>query len=180
MIYTVNILSTNRLPQSASIGDAFYNINWSFLPNDCDYKMTFKFLSEQEAIVNGTSLNEIYILSSPDLGSRNCYYAGKTTTTQSSNDFGVIYPYFMQHSVAQTGTISQNTAPTPNTTTQTVGFNSYYGFKANASDNLPIYFRGRPSDNQLNIQIYNIDRTAIHALTADYVLMLNFEKVKSK
>ena len=128
MIYTITILSANRLPESPSIGNAHYNINWSFLPNDCDYKISFSFLSKQEAVAGATVLNQVYLISSPDLGSRNCYFAGKTTTTQSSNELGAIRPYFSRIPLATTGTISQNTAPTANTTTQTESFQTYYGF----------------------------------------------------
>ena len=177
MIYTITILSINKLPNSGSNGDAIYNINWSFLPDNCDYKISFSFISKQEATAGNSVMNQVYLISSPDLGSRQSYIAGKTTTTVSSNEIGAIYPYAIQVSAAQTGTITNNTAPTANTTTQTIGFNTYYGFKAAASDNVPIYMRGRPTSNQFTVQIYAIDKSFIHAMSADYALTINFEKV---
>jgi hypothetical protein len=156
MIYTITIPSTNKLSgdPAAPIGNATYQIDWSFLPNDCDFKMSFTFISKQEAAAGASVMNQVYLITSPDLASRLVYSAGKTTTTQSSPDLGYVYPNFA-----------------------VVGASTYYGFIARATDNNPIYIRGRPTSNQFTVQIYSTDKSFIHNMAADYVLTLTFEKI---
>lgn len=155
MSYTVPVLSYNKL--SGVNSDAVYNIDWSFMSDDCDYKLSFSFVSKQVGQTTDLIMNSVYLLTCPDLGSRRCYLAGKTTTTLSSSEIGILRPYGIAG--------------------QTAG-STFYGLSANTNDNPPIIIRGRPSSNQFMVQIYTIDKQALINLNADYVLLLHFEKIK--
>jgi hypothetical protein len=156
MASTIVILSNNKLPVSVNNGNAIYNIDWSYLENDCNYKLNFSFVSKQIGQTTDLIMNNVYLLTFPDLGSRRCFIAGNTTTTQSSGEIGMLRPYAIGGATANT---------------------NFWGLTANTNDNPPIIIRGRPSSNQFTVQIYTIDKTAIYNPVADYVLLLHFEKI---
>jgi hypothetical protein len=113
-------------------------------------------VSKQVGQTSDLVMNNVYLITCPDLGSRTCFIAGNTTTTQSSGEIGMLRPYAIAGATANT---------------------TFYGLTANTNDNPPIIIRGRPSTNQFTIQIYTIDKTAIYNPVADYVLLMHFDKI---
>lgn len=152
MSFTVVLPSQKKL--SGTNGDALFNINWSFLDDNCDHKVTFNF-SSKSLIADAQIMNQVYLICSPDLGNRNCYIAGNTTSTMSSNELGIIRPSELA----------------------VVGATGYYNLISAADSNPPIILHGRPSNNQFGIQIFGIDKTVIYVPASDWIMILHFEKI---
>ena len=153
MSFTIVLPSQKKL--SGTNGDALFNINWSFLDDNCDHKVTFQF-SSKSLTTDAQVMNQVYLLCTPDLGNRNCFIAGNTSSTMSSNELGIIRP----------------------SEVAVVGAASYYNLLARAGDNPPIILHGRPSNNQFSIEIYEIDKSAIYVPPTHWVMILHFEKIE--
>jgi hypothetical protein len=150
--FTVQIQSSNKL--STSTGGTFYfNLNWAsipFLEQDATYEVNFSFVSDDLGTYDANVMKKIYILSLPDLGNRNCFNAGNTSTTLPSTEVGIIRPY----SIGTT-----------------------YALTASVQDNPSIIFKGVPRSNQFIVELWNIGKTVKYDITATWLLLLHFKKI---
>lgn len=139
MSFTVVCNSLNGT--GASTSSLQYNFDWSKF-EDGPYKLTFQFVSQP------STLNGIYFINTPELGScLNSYTAGTSTTAMTNNYLGVVSNW--------------------NATAAT-------GYQTNLQ-NLPKYVSNKPRSNTFTINTTDQIGSAV-ALTG-YVLILNFEKV---
>jgi hypothetical protein len=151
MSFTVQFNYENRLPSSTATS-LLFNLNWSAIPfidRDCDYELSFCFSTESQGGADANTVNKTCILSMPTLGNRNCFLGGKTTTTQSGIELGIIKPY----------AVSTN-----------------YALASNFQDNPPIVLKGIPTTNEVVIEFFNAGKTAKQTVT-NWVLMIHFKKI---
>jgi hypothetical protein len=155
--YTLYLSSLNKISGSANNAD--FNINWdTFLPRKWDYyKVRFTFLSKGgyffDSISNSTnySTGKIYA----DFGSNSFSY--DTAKSGSSLVLGVIQRELQTTSTyIDTMSITNNTSATATVgaTKETTKYSSAHYYKAKLDDNCPKTIN-RPSNNILNVKIYN-------------------------
>ena len=118
--YYSAVLSTNR-------GQRIYAVDWSFLPDNKQFEVSFKFLSRGLTL----TANDIYNLTA-NFTQPNCISAGSDIRRNTNSILGVIKPRQV----------------TSSTDVQLV---------ANPKDNEPIFLLKRPVDNFLEIKILDND-----------------------
>ena len=150
--FTLQIQSANKLSTSSG-GTFLFNMNWAsipFLDRDADYEVNFSFVSDDLGATDATTIKKVYIVSLPDLGNRNCFLAGNTTSIKSGTEIGIVRPY-------------------------AIGTN--YAISATVQDNPSINFKGVPSTNQFTVELWNINRDSKFNITAAWILLLHFKKI---
>ena len=149
-IYTILVNSISKTAGSTTT-NAFYNCDWSILPDNTKFKVGFTFVSDT---VNITSYSSIALLSVV-LGGVNTYSTSSSTTfTPISNLEGILAPLALS--------------------TTTV-------LMADADKNNKIWLQTRPKNNTFQVAItahtgaFWVDNAS--AIPTNYVLILSFETV---
>ena len=154
MIYNLflNSKKYNSASSAVSRGQRVYAIDWSFLPENKAFNLTFKFLSQHPTLV--LSSNNISLISASFGPLALSCSGGSVIQRQNSNIIGSI-------------NVRSATA------------NSDFHMFSTPIDNPPITLLSRPSNNLLEITITDIDMVQV-PLDTDYILTLSFEEVKNK
>jgi len=156
MSYTIVLLSSQGEKNvGTNTTDLDFFVNWACLPNDHDYKLTFRFTSR---LAGALTANSQFLVKLVQLGTeRNAYFGSDPTKTGHFASSEVI------------GIINSQTIDT-----------SHY-LNANWSDNPSVYVKGRPNNNQLRVQITDFDGTTLYAnTTMVWSLILHFEECPKK
>jgi len=125
-----------------------YNFNWSILPNDFPYEMTFSFASADAGTLTAGSQYEIRI-SGLNAVPR-AYAPTSKAVAGSTTCVGLIRP-------SSVGT-------------------TYY-LSSTYQDNPPVYLLERPSGNNFSVDIISIDGVTTPAYNMKWALILFFKKV---
>ncbi len=141
--YTPN---NNNVP--LSYGNLSYTIDWSFLEEHKDYKVTFSFVSKEIVDIMAENL---YLINLPLTATAEVYEAGNGIYKKQTNIIGVIHPAVIDAPNGRLHAMSQ--------------------------DNPPFTIRGRPSNQVVNVNIQTL-AGATYNLLNDYVLILSFEEVR--
>lgn len=150
--FTVQISSLNKLSTSSG-GTFYFNLNWAsipFLEQDATYEVNFSFVSDDLGVYDANVMKKVYILSLPDLGNRNCFNAGNTSTTTTSTEVGIIRPY---------------------------AIGTTYALTASVQDNPSIIFKGVPHSNQFAVELWSIGRDTKYNISVAWILLLHFKKI---
>ena len=147
-IYTILVNSISKIAGSTTT-NAFYNCDWSILPDNTKFKVGFTFVSDTVNITSYTSIAIISVV----LGGTNTYRTSSLTTfTPISNIIGVLTP------------------PILSTTT-------YLLAEANANNN--VWLMSRPVNNVFQVVITShlgaFWTDNVGAIPTNYVLILSFE-----
>ena len=156
MIYNLFINATTNVPltnyysaQDANDrGQRIYAVDWSFLPEDKKFKVSFRFNSLGGSF---TSNNLLYITTSFGPNA-NSVSAGSSVARKPNNILGILK-------------VRQGT-----TATTDLCLASF------PDNNRPLFLNGRPNDNLLEIKIMS-NPTTQYNLGVDYILILSFEEV---
>jgi hypothetical protein len=148
MSFTLLLESDAGTANGGLTSSVSYNFNWSILPNDFPYEMTFSFASRDAGALTASSQYEIRITG---LNAVSRAYAPTTRAVAgSTNCIGLVRP----NSVQATHYLS-----------------STY------QDNPPVYLLERPSGNNFTIEIISVDGVTTPAFTMKWALILFFKKV---
>ena len=156
MSYTIVLLSSlGEKNNGANTTDLDFFVNWACLPNDHDYKLTFKLTSRDAGALTSNSQFLVKLL---QLGTERNAYSGsdptKTGHFASSEVIGVV---------------------------NAISVNNTHFLNANWSDNPSVYVKGRPNNNTLRVQITDFDGTTLYAnTTLLWSLILHFEECPKK
>jgi len=125
-----------------------YNFNWSILPNDFPYEMTFSFVSRDAGALNADSQYEIKI---SGLNAVSRAYAPTTKSVAGSTTcIGLVRPSSV---------------------------NNTHFLSSTYQDNPPIYLLERPTGNTFSVEIISIDGVTTPAYNMKWALILFFKKV---
>jgi hypothetical protein len=125
-----------------------YNFNWSILPNDFPYEMTFSFVSRDAGNLNSDSQYEIRI---SGLNSVSRAYAPTTKAVAGSTTcVGLVRPSSV---------------------------NNTHFLSSTYQDNPPVYLMERPSGNTFNVDIISIDGSTTPFFNMKWALILYFKKL---
>lgn len=156
MIYNLFLNSTTDTPltnyysavSATNRGQRIYAVDWSFLPENKKYEVSFRFATKSSAF---TANNLCYLTANFGLTSTSVI-AGSGVNIRNSNILGVLKP----RPASSTANDAQLSA-LPN-------------------DNEPVLILDRPRDNFVEIKI--IDNTFSQLnLSVDYILILSFKEV---
>jgi hypothetical protein len=124
-----------------------YNFNWSFLPDDSEYEMSFAFVSRDAGALTADTQYELRLTG---LGSiTQCYLPTTASVANSSTTIGLLRP----DSVANTHYIT-----------------------ANYADNPPVHLLQRPKGSNFNVEIWNLDGVSQPNYNMKWTLILYFHK----
>jgi hypothetical protein len=130
---------------TSSVG---YNFNWSILPDNFPYEMTFSFVSQDAGALTASSQYEIRI---NNLNAVSRAYAPTSKIVASSTTtIGLVRPSFVN--------------------------NSYF-LSSTYQDNPPIYLLERPSGNTFSVDVISIDGVTVPAYNMKWALILFFKKL---
>ena len=133
-----------------------YAVDWTFLPKDKHFKVTFNFCSNR--FQAGTTLNNRQYLELTNLGGYNSFTGGNNVEKNVNNILGGLK-------------IKQASKRT------SAGQQTDINYRANDKSNSPIYLNDRPSSNFLTIDIISILGSPDASLTAQYYIKLCFEEI---
>lgn len=153
MIYNL-FLSSNvyfSANTSTDMGQRVYAIDWSFLPEDKQYKVKMRFNS----LKYGFSGNDVYSVNASFGPNATTFQGSNKVERKNNNSLGIIRP--------QMSTVAS-------TEMQLIAL---------PDDNPPIYLQYRPNNNLLEIIIRTIQGNQ-YGLNAEYFLILSFEEVDKK
>lgn len=151
-VYTVSIHAPFRIA-GTTVTNANYNIDWSILPENTSFKVTFSFISDTTNITSLTSIPLLGVF----LGGTDAYRINpstQSTYTVVSNLMGILAP------------------PVLSATTY---------LRAETTSNTPIYLKTRPIHNVLTVGVFTqqgafwVDN--VGATLTNYSLVLSFETV---
>ena len=125
-----------------------YNFNWSILPNDFPYEMTFSFASSDAGALTASSQYEIRI-SGLNAVSR-AYAPTAKAVAGSTTCVGLVRP---------------------------TSVNSTHFLSSTYQDNPPVFLLERPSGNNFSVDIISIDGVTTPAFNMKWALILFFKKV---
>lgn len=160
MIYSVLLNSRKPYRQNGSNSSVTYAQDWSFLPQDKHFRVSFSFHSTSDGQLNADSL---FYVTADFTGSPVNYYANApetpTATSQRSllnvsNIIGVIH--------------SESSGPN----------NQNLVLRVNADDNYKITLLNRPNNTFFTINLVKYDEATFN-LNAHYLMMLYFEEVRN-
>ena len=136
-----------------------YAIDWTFLPKDKSFLVSFHFISNRTNF-NLTSANNRQFLVSANLGQSDNYTGNATLGKNQNNIIGGLKLYKAS---------SRAAAGSPTDT----------AFKANIKNNRPIYLNTRPTDNFLTISISSIidSDATLTDFTLAYLMDLYFQEI---
>jgi hypothetical protein len=130
-----------------------YNVDWTFLPLNKRFKVTFSYMSAAAATVSG--LNNVMALLL-NLGQTSNFYCTGTPGLQMSQYVGTLRI--------------------------TIGLSAAYAYYfADVTSNPPIYLEQRPAQNVLTVQLcdgLSLTTPFTTPVPEDYVLTLAFEEVE--
>jgi hypothetical protein len=154
MRYTLGVASNTRISTSPSVSLANYSIDWSFLPKNKIYQLTFSFISDK---VNLNQYNDICALTI-SLGQINSYRTDFGTNGTPTQFLGGLIP----HLTGGTGASSF----------------LYADIKTNAG----ICVMGRPVTNEFTVGLYSLNTGQLwtdfnNNPVTTYGLSLNFDEV---
>jgi hypothetical protein len=134
---------------TANRGQRVYAVDWSFLPENKKYEISFRFASKSGTY---TADNLLYVTAT--IGLLSTTATGSSITARKNNRvLGVLKP--------------RQASPTVND----------IQLSALASDNEPLTILSRPADNYLEILIMDATTGLQYNLTTDYVLILTFTEI---
>jgi hypothetical protein len=150
MSFTLVLESDNGVKGSGGTTQSVgYNFNWSFLPDDSEYDLTFSFVSRDAGALVADSQYELRL---NGLGSiTRCYAPTANAVANSSAVIGLIKP----NSVANTHYLTSNFA-----------------------DNPPIHLLERPSGNYFTAEIWNVGGATQPTYNMKWTAILYFHKVE--
>ena len=137
-----------------------YAIDWSFLPKDKSFLVSFRFITNRYNF-GTTPANNRQFLVNANLGQSNNYTGDATLDKIQNNILGGLKLY-------RASTRSADGAFTDT------------AYKANIHTNSPIYIDRRPTDNYLNIVITSIidpDTNFLNNFTQGYQMVLFFQEI---
>lgn len=149
MIYTVVINSEEAENTFATLNSANYFIDWSFLPQQKKYKVSFSFTTMKGEFDND-NISQIYI---DFTASPNTYEISSSANTwrKTTNFLGLVHP------VVNSGSLDSRLC-------------------ASIIDNPPIYINGRPSNNKFSVKFYDMTKV-LYDPVVNYILTLSFEEM---
>lgn len=156
MIYNLYLNSLNyhvSTPTPGSRGTRHYSVDFSFLPDNKKFKVTFRFVTRKSVLALTSDSN--YLIQC-NLGCSTTRSGGDGSTgigSASNNIIGMIYA-----------------RPVTTTTTTDVQLSATY------LENPPIYLNSRPTNNLLEVKIVDFIN-GIYTLGVDYMMILSFEVV---
>lgn len=155
MIYNLVLNSTTYLSAASStdMGQRVYGVDWSFLPENKKFKVSFAFTSKQYATTPYTYSN-IYMLAANFGPLALVFDGGSTIQKRSSSVLGFLR-------VVQ-----------GNTTTAADSI-----LAATTLDNPPFMILSRPTNNLLEVWVWKNTTSTGSAMPTDYILTLSFEEV---
>ena len=133
-----------------------YAIDWTFLPKDKHYKVSFNFASNR--FTSATSLNDRQYLVLTNLGGYNSFTGSNNVAKNVNNILGGL-------KIKQGSKRSSAGQPTD------------MHFRANDKSNSPIYLNARPSSNFLTIDIISILGSTDASVSSQYYIELCFEEI---
>ena len=133
-----------------------YAIDWTFLPKDKHYKVSFNFASNR--FTSATSLNDRQYLVLTNLGGYNSFTGDNNVDKNVNNILGGL----------KVKIASRRTSG---------GFNTDMHYRANAKSNPAIYLNDRPSSNFLTIDITSILGSTDASVSSQYYIELCFEEI---
>jgi hypothetical protein len=126
-----------------------YNFNWSVLPNDSEYDLTYSFVSRDAGALTADTQYELRL---NGLGAiTRCYAPTTTSGVGSSTVVGLVRP----NSVANTHFLTSNFA-----------------------DNPPVHLLERPSGNNFTAELWNVGGATQPTFNMKWTLILYFHKVE--
>ena len=133
-----------------------YAVDWTFLPKDKHYKVSFNFASNR--FTSATSLNDRQYLVLTNLGGYNSFTGDNNVDKNVNNILGGL----------KLKSASRRTS---------AGLQTDMHYRANAKSNPAIYLNDRPSSNFLTIDITSILGSTDAILTSQYYIELCFEEI---
>lgn len=152
MIYQVNLDSSNKYAGTNN-AQLTYAVDWSFLPENKKFKVTFSFLHKKRSVSGGFSSNFTNYIEC-NFGSAFENYSGSSVVEKRQNYFlGIILPkkVFL------------------NNATENI-------LCALPPHNKPVYIHSRPSNNFVTITIRQ-NTFALSSVISDYSMALFFEEI---
>jgi hypothetical protein len=154
-IYNIQLNSNNKARGTFN-NSLTYNFDWSVLPDNTAFKVSFAFIAAKNVLQGNTIANV-----ECDIGQTNCYTTSSTSFgAQQNKILGQLYPY------------------------NVVANNSTYSYLyADRNNNPPIYIPIRPNNTSITVNIRDqtgtlyLDDGNIRAPVADYILTLIFEEI---
>lgn len=155
MIYNLFLNSTTNTPltnyfstiDAANRGQRIYAVDWSFLPDNKKYKVTFRFSSSA-----GTFTSNTLLFLTADLGpTPNSVTGGSLIRRNNNNILGILK--------VRQGTVATNDLSITNFPT----------------NNEPVFLDNRPNNNFLEVKLQTTPSTQFN-LAVDYLMILSFEE----
>lgn len=156
MIYNLFLNSTTDTPltnyysavSSSNRGQRIYAVDWSFLPPDKKFEVSFRFASKAGAF----TASDLYFIT-VDFGPvSTCLSAGSMVRRQNNNILGILKAQMVSTTAGDLQLISL-----PN-------------------ENAPILILGRPTNNFVEVKIMS-SPSSQYNLGSDYILILTFKEV---
>lgn len=140
---------------ATSQNDLTYNINWSFLPDNKKFKVSFNFHSQNITNLDGSDTTALMVY----FDSPNTYVPQSQIVGNGNFCIGILHPY-----------------------TNTVNGNNRYILQTDYQDNPPIMLLNRPYNSNLRVELQTLqESTATYAFevatNSRYALILHFEEV---
>lgn len=153
MIYNLFLNSTTNTPltnyvsavSAANRGQRLYAVDWTFLPQNKKFKVSFKFVSRQLVL----TANSIYYVSA-NFTQPTSVTAGSVVTRKPNTILGTLKP-------------------------RRVSSDTDCQLTSNPDDNEPVYLLDRPANNFLEITILDTSTALQYNLAADYLMVLTFD-----
>jgi hypothetical protein len=156
MIYNLVLNSATNQYASAilpsDMGQRVYGIDWSFLPENKNFKVTFSFLCKRHT--TAYSYQDIYMLAA-NFGPMALVWEGSNKIQSKNSMILGALRTTMGNAMVATDTV----------------------LCANYSDNPPFMLLGRPTNNLLEIWVWKNTAGTGSSLPTDYILTLSFEAV---
>ena len=155
MIYSLFLNSTTNTPltnyystvDSNNRGQRVYAVDWSFLPDDKQFKVTFKFASKK--IASLTADNTAFICA--NFTQTNNVVGGNEVRRKPFRFLGIVKPYYVSAATDMS-------------------------YSANPVENDPIYLSKRPDNNFLEITVCDMTNT-LATIAVDYLMVISFEEI---
>ena len=127
-----------------------FAIDWSFLPQDKKFKVSFKFASRAASLTNS---DQVYVTAN--------FLPNSTTLAGGS--------IVQQNNTSILGLLKVRTATTASTDLQ---------YFSNPDDNLPVYLYGRPNNNFLEINLKTYAGVNATLTNLIWYMIISFEEVR--
>ena len=158
--YKLSIQSLNNYSVgTAGTTNNTYAIDWTFLPPDKSFLVSFNFITNRYNF-SGANANNSQVLVSANLGQYNNYTGNATIDKMQNIIIGGLKLYRAS-------------------TRSSVGSQTDIAYKANIKTNPPIYIDRRPTDNFLNIVLTSITDSdvVLNNFTLPYLMNLYFQEI---